>query len=114
MICERCKKEIDDNSNFCPYCGQETKKEVEELELPSCNRLGVAVLVISILSTILSIFPLSKTIILVGLFFGAIGLGVAIFQNVKEKHKLSILTIVIASVGFVSNCCWLLFIEFML
>ena len=31
MICEKCNKNIDDDSKFCSFCGNKIEKKVEEV-----------------------------------------------------------------------------------
>lgn len=116
MYCTKCGKEINNESLFCPYCGSEVQKK-EDIKEQNLNRpegFDYGILVISALSVILSIIPLSKVIIIVGICFSFIGLVLSLYRNKKYKNKLSFLSIIVASVGFVSNISWLLFILFML
>ena len=52
MICEKCKKEISDNSNFCPYCGGHVKKEKVKTKISE----KVHQLVFNIISAIIGSF----------------------------------------------------------
>lgn len=38
MLCENCKKEIRDGSEFCKYCGHKIEKEAEFLFCTSCGK----------------------------------------------------------------------------
>lgn len=101
MYCPKCGKEIDDNDNFCPFCGGEvSKKEVETAKIEKKNTSeGNA------LKLVAKIFMLIKTI-LVGFVFliplaWCIPMTVVYWKSVNEKKPVS--------VGF--KVCTLLFVS---
>ena len=32
MFCKKCGKELSEDTNYCPYCGQEVEKESEDIK----------------------------------------------------------------------------------
>ena len=40
MICEKCNKNIDDDSKFCSFCGNKIEKKVEEVYIDKLKQIG--------------------------------------------------------------------------
>lgn len=38
MLCKGCNREIEDNSEFCEYCGEKVKKELKSMFCASCGK----------------------------------------------------------------------------
>ncbi len=120
MVCKNCKAEILETASYCPYCGFKTTPELAEVKiekqekLPSANILGKIGLLLSALSVIISLFPFNKVFIIAGIILGLLVLIFTIIESLKQKHKLSTITIIVAAIGLASNISWFLFITYVL
>lgn len=92
MFCSKCGKKVDENTKFCPGCGEKVEsKKVEKVEVAKTtkkeekaesNGLGIAGMVIGIVSIILSFFLSVFVLILpiVGLILSCVSKGKKAFK----------------------------------
>lgn len=114
MFCKNCGKEIEDNSNFCIYCGADlTEKpstfdqqcQSQQGQQPhienqgKINALGIAGFVVSLLSLWLGVYFCIASII--GVIFG--GVGVSKSKECTSCNGLAIAGLVI---GIISLVFW--------
>ncbi len=74
MKCSKCGREIDDNIEYCPYCGNKLKKNENNLigklkylflSLSTCAKVGAIIIAIQIVVSLLSIFSFDADEILI-------------------------------------------------
>ena len=74
MYCEKCKKDVEDGAKFCPRCGEKAVKKTEEVKETKAVKkevkeessgLGIAGMVIGIISLLLSFVAICESIWLV-------------------------------------------------
>ena len=86
MYCRKCGKYIPDDSNVCPYCGEEVIAGPRPSEYKQVNGMAIAGLITAFLSPLL------------GWIFGGIGLKRA--SNGYGGKWMAILAIIIATLNF--------------
>lgn len=110
MYCPKCNKKYKYNEKFCYNCGEALVDSFDELiEKPKIQKFDKTMFIISIIAAIVSIMPIFKTIMIIGLIFGVGSLVYGIIKYVKQKQKIHSYIIIANVVNIICNILWIIF-----
>lgn len=104
MICKNCKNEIQNEVNFCPFCGKQIEKETQK----RLTLIGKYYLALTIILLILSLFPINVYYVNILFCIEIIALITYIVFKYKMKKEYFGVTPVLLYINLIYTLCYVI------
>lgn len=118
MRCRFCGRDLNENSSFCPYCGNDIKKDDNNMfdsnkinDNEGLSKEEIVSLVISGLCMILSLMTFSKLLLFVSGGIALLNIIYINFINKQKANKYKTLITVISAFAFLTAFVLVLYIQ---